>query len=102
MIRFIYQSQNFNFMVLGNTETRRISVVRTTATNNELGSFYRIMLSISDGLDLKAERVVEKLEKRLLEKIEQGYILDKLMENGLSKLSEEKEQILQALKDFVE
>lgn len=102
MLKLIYTSNNFNFMIMGNTETRRISVVRTKATNNELGSFLRIVLSIADGLDLKADRVLEKLEERLVEKMEDGYLLKTFEENGLSKLFEEKEEIKKALETFEE
>lgn len=102
MLKLIYTSNNFNFMVMGDTETRRISVVRTKATNNELGSFLRIVLSIADGLDLKADKVFEKLEKALVEKMGQGYLLNEFKENGLSKLFEEKEEIKKALESFEE
>jgi len=102
MLKLIYTSNNFNFMIMGNTETRRISVIRTKATNNELGSFLRIVLSIADGLDLKADRVLEKLEKALIEKIRQGYLVNEFKENELSKLFEEKEEIKKALETFEE
>lgn len=102
MKKLIYSSNNFDFMIMGDTDSRRISVVRTKATNNEDGSFLRIVLSIADGLDLKADRVLEKLENKLVEKMEQGYLIDKFEENGLSKLFEEKEDIKQALESFQE
>jgi len=102
MKKLIYSSNNFDFMIMGDTDSRRISVIRTKATNNEDGSFLRIVLSVADGLDLKADRVLEKLENKLVEKMEQGYLVDKFEENGLSKLFEEKEDIKQALESFQE
>lgn len=62
----IYVSLAFDYVVLANTESRRINVVRTKTTENEYGFFYRILYSIESGLDLADNVVIDQIDKFIL------------------------------------
>ena len=95
MLKLIYSSKNFNFVILGNTDSRRINVVRTKTTTTEDGFFYRILLSIENGLDIKADKVIEKLDKEFLVSGIRNV-------ESVTQLFEEYEGIKQALETFEE